>query len=61
MKRKSEPYKFILGANSDPENLAKLAKVYNRLKARLILKELENDPEAVQEEVLKRIDTAEGL
>ena len=57
-KRITEPYKIELGANSDPENLAKLAKIYNKFKARMFLRDLEDYPEAVQEEVLKRLDTA---
>lgn len=56
MKRKTEPYIIKLGANSDPENLAKLSRIYNRFKARMILKELEDYPEDVREEVLKRFE-----
>lgn len=56
MKRKTEPYIIKLGANSDPENLAKLSHIYNRFKARMILKELEDYPEDVREEVLKRLE-----
>lgn len=54
-KQKGKHYIIKLGANSDPENLAKLSCIYNRLKARLILKDLEDYPENIREEVLKRL------
>lgn len=55
-KRKSEPFDIRLGANSDPENLAKLSKIYNNFKAKLILKEIEKYPEDVQKEILAHFD-----
>lgn len=56
MNRKTaEHYIIKPGANSDPENLAKLSCIYNKLKARMILKELEGYPDDVAEEVIKRL------
>lgn len=58
-KRQTEPYNIVLGANSDPENLAKLSKVYCMFKAKMILRDLEEYPEEIRAEVLKRMsDTA---
>lgn len=54
-RKATEHYTIKLGANSDTENLAKLSNIYNEFKARMILKYLENYPEEIREEVLKRL------
>ncbi len=55
-KREREPFIIKLGTNSEPENLEKLSKIYCRLKAKMMLKELENYPEDIREEVFKRFE-----
>ena len=57
-----EPVKFniVLGANSDEENLTKAKVIYNKLKARFILQEIEKYPEEMQKEIIEHMckDTA---
>lgn len=60
MARKQVKYDIVLGANSDAENLAKAKIIYNRFKAKFILRELEKYPEEMQKEIIERMckDTA---
>lgn len=60
MARESVKYNIVLGANSDAENLAKAKTIYNKFKAKFILRELEKYPEEMQKEIIERMceDTA---
>ncbi len=48
-------YNIVLGANSDEENLNKAKVIYNKLKARFILQEIEKYPEEVRQEIIERM------
>lgn len=55
MARKQVKYDIVLGANSDAENLAKAKIIYNRFKAKFILREIEKYPEEMQKEIIERM------
>lgn len=53
--RNDEHYNIKPGENSDPDNIAKLSRIYNKFKAKLILKELDGYSEDIRNEVLNRL------
>ncbi len=53
MAGKNVKYNIVYGINSDEENLAKAKVIYNGLKARFILRELEKYPEEIQREIIE--------
>ncbi len=56
-RRSDEHYNIKLGENSEPDNIAKLSQIYNKLKAKMILKELEGCSEDIRKEVLNKLYT----
>ncbi len=48
-------YNIVLGTNSDEDNLAKARVIYNKLKAKLILREIEKYPKEMQKEIIEHM------